>query len=71
MCLARVEFIGEPKDATADILKEVTYLERTPAGLRVADLFGTVTELEAEIRSIDFVDSVVTVQKVGKELGKG
>ncbi len=63
MCLARVRFAGDEEDEIPDGLTDVAGIERTPAGLRVTDLFGNVTELEAEIRSIDFMESVVSVGK--------
>jgi len=63
MCLARVRFAGDERQEIPDGLTDVAGIERTPAGLRVTDLFGNVTELEAEIRSIDFMESVVSVEK--------
>ena len=63
MCLARVETIGKEEGPGQGLLKDVAHIERTPTGLRVTDLVGNVTELEAEIRSIDFVDSVVAVER--------
>ena len=65
MCLARVEMIGKEGVQGQGLAKDVAYIERTPAGLRVTYLFGTVTEFPAEIRSIDFVDSVVAVEGRG------
>lgn len=61
MCLPRVDFVGEKTDEPRDNLTDVAWIERTPAGLRVTDLSGNVTELDAEIRTIDFMDSVVSV----------
>ena len=63
MCLARVRFTGKGKNGPADALTEVSYIERTAAGLKIIDLVGVVTELDAEVRSIDFIDSVVTVEE--------
>ena len=63
MCLARVDFIGENADGSGDHLEEVAWMERTPTGLRVTDLMGNVAELDGEIRSIDFMESVVTVER--------
>jgi len=63
MCLARVDFVGEKTDEPEDNLTDVTWIERTPAGLRVTDLSGNVTELDVEIRSIDFMESVVSVER--------
>lgn len=63
MCLAQVEFVGDEKEQKPDVLTDVAQVERTPAGLRIIDLLGNVTELEAEIRSIDFISSVVSVEQ--------
>jgi len=63
VCLARVDFVGEKTDEPEDNLTDVAWIEPTPAGLRLTDLFGNVTELEAEIQSIDFMESVVTVER--------
>lgn len=63
MCLARVDFVGEEMDEGGDNLTDVAWIERAPAGLRVTDLYGNVTELDAEIRSIDLMESVVTVER--------
>jgi len=63
MCLARVEFVGE-EDRNRDALSEVAQIERTPEGLRITDLFGNSTEVEVEIRSIDFMSSVVRVESL-------
>jgi len=63
MCLARVQMISEEGDRQQELAKDVAHIERTPTGLRVTDLVGNVTELRAEIRGIDFVDSVVAVER--------
>lgn len=65
MCLARVEMIGKEGAQGEGLMKDVAHIERTPTGLRVTDLVGTVTELQAEIRSIDFLESVVAVERQG------
>ena len=62
MCLARVEFIGDQNGQRSGPLSDVARIERIPGGLRVTDLFGSTTELKAEIRTIDFIDSVVGVE---------
>jgi predicted RNA-binding protein len=66
MCLAHVKFAGNQKQHGPDALSDVAWIERTPGRLRVTDLFGNTTELKAEIRSIDFVESVVSVEKYGR-----
>jgi len=63
MCLARVDFVGEKTDEPKNNLTDVAWIERMPAGLRVTDLSGNVTELDAEIRSIDFMESMVSVER--------
>ena len=63
MCLAQVEFVDDQEKHRVDSLSDVARIERTPAGLRVVDLFGNVTELAAEIQSVDFMSSVVSVQE--------
>jgi len=63
VCLARVDFVGEETIERGGNLAELVRIERTPEGLRLTDLFGNVTELEAEIQSIDFMESVVTVER--------
>jgi len=66
MCLARVQIIGKEGVQGQRLMKDVAHIERTPTGLTVTDLFGTVTELDAEVRSIDFLESVVAVQRLPK-----
>jgi len=63
MCLARVRFVGDEEDQSPDVLSDVAWIERTPEGLRIADLSGNVTDLSARIRSIDFMSSVVSVEE--------
>jgi len=59
VCLARVELLGveaeEPRGSWSDIAR----IERVPEGLRLTDLFGVVTEFDAEIRPINFMSSTV------------
>ena len=63
MCLAQIEFVSDGTDKKRDSLTDIAWVERTPAGLKVVDLSGNITELAAEIRSIDFVESVVNVER--------
>jgi predicted RNA-binding protein len=60
MCLARVEFDGNQEAGDA-VVTDVARIERTEEGLVVTDLFGAITVLDAEIKSVDFVDSVVSI----------
>jgi len=69
MCLAQVEFAGDEEEQRPDALSDVAQIELMPGGLRVTDLFGNTTELEAEIRRIDFVRSVVSVEERGSSPG--
>jgi len=61
MCLARVEFITGSENKDRQPLIDVAWIELTPSGLRVVDLTGTVKQLAGDIRSIDFIESVVRV----------
>lgn len=63
MCLAQVEFVGYDEEQSPKALSDVARIERTPAGLHVTDLVGHVTQLEAEIQSVDFMESVVHVER--------
>jgi len=56
-----VELIGDDSDEPRGNLSDIAYIERTPAGLKLTDLVGVVTELDAQIRSIDFITSTVRV----------
>ncbi|MFW6107482.1 MAG: CooT family nickel-binding protein [bacterium] len=59
MCLAQVELLGDQSDESRGSLSDIARIERTPDGLRLTDLVGVVTELDADIRSIDFMSSTV------------
>jgi len=61
MCLARVEFITGRGNKERQPLIDVARIDLMPSGLRVVDLTGTVKQLAGDIRSIDFIDSVVRV----------
>ena len=63
MCLAREEFVGDEGNDPPKPVTDIAWIERTPAGLRVTGLFGETAEIEAEIRSIDFMESVVSVER--------
>lgn len=63
MCLAKVEINGEEKNERQDKLEDIAWIERTDEDLKVVDFFGKVTQLQAEIRSIDFVDSIVHFER--------
>lgn len=66
MCLARVEFVGDKESKGPEALVDVARIDRTPSGLRIVDLLGKVQELPGDIRSIDFIDSVVRVTDGGR-----
>jgi len=59
MCLARVEFITGSENKDRQPLIDMARIDLTPSGLRVVDLAGTVKQLAGDIRSIDFIESVV------------
>ncbi|MFW6164005.1 MAG: CooT family nickel-binding protein [Planctomycetota bacterium] len=61
MCLARVELLGGQTEEARGGLTDIARIERTPEGLRLTDLVGMVTELDADIQSINFIDSTVTL----------
>jgi predicted RNA-binding protein len=63
MCLARVVFMRDQGEQKTEAMSDVARIERTPGKLRVTDLFGNTAELEADIWSIDFMESVVSVEK--------
>ena len=71
MCLARVEMIGKEGTGRQELANDVAHIERMSTGLRVTDLVGLVTEIQAEIRSIDFVESVVAVERQGDTMAAG
>lgn len=61
MCLARVELLGDETAEPRGRLCDIARIERTPEGLRLTDLVGVVTELDAEILSVDFMSSIVSL----------
>ena len=61
MCLARVELLGDETHGSRGSLSDIARIERTPEGVRLTDLVGVVTELDAEIRSINFMSSIVSL----------
>ena len=63
MCLARVRFIDRGEHEGQDVLTEVARIERAGTGLRLTDLVGVTTHVEGEICSIDFLESVVRIEK--------
>jgi len=61
MCLARVEFIGDKENRDRQPLIDVARIDVMPSGIRIVDLTGTVKQFAGDIRTIDFIDSVVQV----------
>jgi len=61
MCLARVEFIGDGEKKDRQALIDVAWIDVMPSGIRTVDLTGTVKQFAGDIRTIDFIDSVVQV----------
>lgn len=62
MCLARVQFVSEEGARPSDAIEDVALIEITPEGMKVTDLLGSVKNLEGEIRSIDFMESLVCIK---------
>jgi len=63
MCLARVQFVGEEKNQAQDSTPEVARIEIAGKGLKLTDLWGEVTEFDGEVRSVDFVHSIINIKK--------
>ncbi len=62
MCLARVRFAEEP-EGTEPIVTDVARVEVTEQGLIVTVLLGETYTVEAAIKSIDFMESTVVIEK--------
>jgi predicted RNA-binding protein len=62
MCLACVRFAEEPEGAEP-IATDVARVEATEQGLIVTALLGETYTIDAAIKSIDFMESTVVVQK--------
>jgi predicted RNA-binding protein len=69
MCLARVEFVGKEQDRAPVAIEDVAHIDRTPEGLMVTDLVGSMVKLEGEIQSIDFMESLVSIKKPSSPAG--
>lgn len=64
MCLARVEFVGRAEQGqTQDSIPDVVRIDRTERGWRLTDLVGVATDVEGEVRSIDFMESRVSIER--------
>jgi len=61
MCLARVEFIGNGESKDRQPLMDVARIDVMPSGIRIVDLTGKVKQFAGDIRTIDFIDSVVQI----------
>ncbi len=62
MCLARVRLVDED-EAVNEVMDDVARIERTDEGILVTGLLGGSQTLRAVIRSIDFIESIVVVEK--------
>jgi predicted RNA-binding protein len=62
MCLARVRFAGEPEGAEP-IATDVARVEVTEQVVIVTDLLGETSTIDAAIKSIDFMESTVVVER--------
>jgi len=63
MCLAKINLIGEDPEKQKTNLADIARIELTDEGLTIVGFLGEVTRLKAKIKSIDFVDSVVHLEK--------
>ena len=62
MCLARVRFAEEP-EGTEPIVTDVARIEATEQGLIVSVLLGKTYTIDAAIKSIDFMESTIVIEK--------
>lgn len=62
MCLARVRFAEEPEGAEP-IVTDVARIETTKQGLIVSVLLGKTYTIDAAIKSVDFMESTVVIEK--------
>ena len=62
MCLARVRFAEEP-EGIEPIVTDVARVEATEQGLIVSVLLGKTYTIDAVIKSIDFMESTIVVEK--------
>jgi predicted RNA-binding protein len=63
MCLARVRYVEEGEERARGAIEDVARIDITPEGLKVTNLVGSVIWLAGDIQSIDFMDSLVVVEK--------
>ena len=62
MCLARVKLVDGQRGET-ELMGDVARIECTEAGLVVTDLMGEAREIAGTLKSIDFMESVVVVER--------
>lgn len=62
MCLARVRF-AEESEGAEPIVTDVARVEVTEHGVTVTDLLGVTSTIDATIKSIDFMESTVVVER--------
>jgi predicted RNA-binding protein len=65
MCLARVRLL-EVGGGEDDLMSDVARIEVTANGLAATDLVGETRTVQGTLKSIDFMDSVVVVER-GKD----
>jgi predicted RNA-binding protein len=65
MCLARVKFL-DGGGGENDVMSDVARIEATADGLVVTDLMGETRVSQGILKSIDFMDSVVVIER-GKD----
>jgi len=64
MCLARVRFSGESEDVEP-VVTDVARVEASEQGLIVSVLLGKTYTIDAAIKSIDFMESTIVIEKRG------
>lgn len=62
MCLARIRFSGENEGAEV-VAADVARVEVVKQGLIITGLMGETRKLRAAIKSIDFMESTVVIEK--------
>ena len=62
MCLAQVK-LAEESEGVEPIMTDVAWIEPTEEGLIVTGLLGESRTIAAEIKAIDFMESVVVVER--------
>jgi predicted RNA-binding protein len=62
MCLATV--VIEDDGQREEVMRDVAWIEPTDGGLQLTTLFGESRLLQAQIESIDLMDSLIVLKKM-------